>query len=743
MSKPTLRQESAQETHIENSNVIADPTQFNTVHVTSPQGVVSDVSRGNLSNYTANGGRISTNGEVQGRDSLDSDIHNFLLQQKENSDNVNAALGSAGPYVSAGLGALEPLSMGVGHQIFGKAAGALYGPGGEDAYKNLVNAVEESHPVYHGLGQLAAYGAMSGAGDEPGLLGATVGAPAKIANGIGGLSSGILRTAATGAVENAIYGAQSAINENYLQNRPQTVESILYSAGAAGLLGGGISAGFHAGLGAFAHSAPEIGKWAESHLPTPHADIEGVRGQLGKLGMDVGQASEKEVLASANRLRSQSLNSIQKAVKIGDVATERTSQELAMSLGTEAASAGLNGEAVQKLASKVLPKTESANAGASASQLLKAARAIDSKAMGAEGAYIKNRLITEASGAMAKSMEAAGLADQAAAIRSAAHNYQLTDVALASVKSSPNGSKSVLSGTHGSSGWPMALLLTGHPVAAVGGFAGKLVKGYAKDAAASIVRRAIPNAEAGVAIQKAILDTNGDIAAQARKLVSGSSSAVTQSWVSAKMSRKNYDSQIAKYQSIASNGHPVSAHLSMVDPQLGAAADAKSAQIAANVMKRVQAIAPPMYPLGAAGKRVEPKSLSSDEMDVMRYIHATEEPRTVLRQARGNSLSKASVDALKDNYPTLYEQLVKEIMTEMSSRAGTPSGKKGLSLNKRAQISLLLGQPVDYTTDPTYIAAIQDSYAQQAAQKPVQEPPPPPAGRGNNAGATEAEKIEQ
>lgn len=99
-----------------------------------------------------------------------------------------------------------------------------------------------------------------------------------------------------------------------------------------------------------------------------------------------------------------------------------------------------------------------------------------------------------------------------------------------------------------------------------------------------------------------------------------------------------------------------------------------------------------------------------------RYYRAVQDPMVALDDFENGSLSYESVEVLKAVYPKLYEDIAREISEEVATLKGP------LPYEKRLQLSVLLGVPVDSTTTPQFAQALQMSYVQEAAEEAARTP---------------------
>jgi hypothetical protein len=100
-------------------------------------------------------------------------------------------------------------------------------------------------------------------------------------------------------------------------------------------------------------------------------------------------------------------------------------------------------------------------------------------------------------------------------------------------------------------------------------------------------------------------------------------------------------------------------------------------------------------------------------------VRTVEDPRTALRDFAAGRASREQIDALKHVYPKLYAQLVAKVYDELST------AKTHLPYQKILQLSAVLGQPLDPSLNPAFIAAVG-----KADTTPPQGKRPPPMASG-------------
>jgi hypothetical protein len=100
-----------------------------------------------------------------------------------------------------------------------------------------------------------------------------------------------------------------------------------------------------------------------------------------------------------------------------------------------------------------------------------------------------------------------------------------------------------------------------------------------------------------------------------------------------------------------------------------------------------------------------------------RTLRAIHDPVGVLEDFAHGHISKEAADALRAVYPSIYAKMVTRLVPKIAETEGIP-------LQRRLELSDVLGVPLDSLTDPKMTASYQQMYA-EAAQAAA--PPPRPA----------------
>lgn len=114
------------------------------------------------------------------------------------------------------------------------------------------------------------------------------------------------------------------------------------------------------------------------------------------------------------------------------------------------------------------------------------------------------------------------------------------------------------------------------------------------------------------------------------------------------------------------------------------------------------------------------RPVSDEERErFMRAARVVDEPLSVLRDLRNGTLTRESVEALRQVYPRLYQRLVGEVMRQVGERGSD------IDYERRLALGVLLGVPTDPALAPAHMATLQSVLASNAGAPMV---PPTPRG---------------
>jgi hypothetical protein len=163
--------------------------------------------------------------------------------------------------------------------------------------------------------------------------------------------------------------------------------------------------------------------------------------------------------------------------------------------------------------------------------------------------------------------------------------------------------------------------------------------------------------------------------------------------------------------------------LSTHAPKVAIALGAKASEVTAYLAARV-----PPQPPGPSSLQPQIKGPPPSEMAMssfMRVAAVLKDPLSLLTEMRRGQITAEQVDAVKANYPQLYQQFQKAGMEAVANRS-TP-----IPYEKRKQLAVLFQIPTDPVLEPDFVATIQQSYAHTpdaGAQQAAEEKP-----RGHSA----------
>jgi hypothetical protein len=171
-----------------------------------------------------------------------------------------------------------------------------------------------------------------------------------------------------------------------------------------------------------------------------------------------------------------------------------------------------------------------------------------------------------------------------------------------------------------------------------------------------------------------------------------------------------------------------------------AATSPKMAEMMAAVEQRKMAFLAAKMPKAAAvgdaitGYR-DGKLSGSDLSKFARYLRAVEDPDTVLSDMAGGRLTTEAVEALREVYPETY----REIQMGLVERLAELQDK--LPYEKRLQVSILFGVPVDSSMRPEMVRTLQSTFASEPNTEGGTRPPRADLGDVKAPTATQAQKL--
>lgn len=123
----------------------------------------------------------------------------------------------------------------------------------------------------------------------------------------------------------------------------------------------------------------------------------------------------------------------------------------------------------------------------------------------------------------------------------------------------------------------------------------------------------------------------------------------------------------------------------------------------------------------------KPRTSDAEIRKFAQYLEGTEDPLSMIRDMRRNRLTREKVEAVKATSPLFFSQVRQQVLD------AAPRLKSKMSYEKRLQLSVLFGAPMDDTLEGGFILAMQGSKG----------PPPPPAKEGAKGGRHKNVKIDK
>lgn len=303
-------------------------------------------------------------------------------------------------------------------------------------------------------------------------------------------------------------------------------------------------------------------------------------------------------------------------------------------------------------------------------------------------------------------------------------------------------------------------IATGNPISlAYGALRSKMVSGVTS----AIAERMIPTAVAGERFARA-----AEAAGRATRYAAGGLAASVntesppdQKPITRTLSRDELVDAVDGMRKIVEHG-PDASLLNKLGPGFSDTMSAKATAIASNVTRKAaelgvtstldkeSAIASPYGPVGAlmegrqidkATKRIREHGATPSEMLLWEYTRTALDPARALSDIKEMSFTNTQLESLRDNYPSLLQDVVDNLLSSISKQASTG---KVPALETRARLAKLVGGPVDITTDPKFASQVGAALA-----PPEQEEQDftGSTGRAGNPrisenGMTESERLE-
>jgi hypothetical protein len=132
--------------------------------------------------------------------------------------------------------------------------------------------------------------------------------------------------------------------------------------------------------------------------------------------------------------------------------------------------------------------------------------------------------------------------------------------------------------------------------------------------------------------------------------------------------------------------------------------------------------APKLMTMGLTGKTIPPSD--SERTRFARYYAAATDPLRALKELRAGTLMPETVETQQKLYPEMTARIKKAVVEQLSD----PAVAAKLGYPMRLQLAMFLGTDSDPTTNPSFVAQMQSTYAQNP-QKLKPPPSGPPTGK--------------
>jgi len=123
----------------------------------------------------------------------------------------------------------------------------------------------------------------------------------------------------------------------------------------------------------------------------------------------------------------------------------------------------------------------------------------------------------------------------------------------------------------------------------------------------------------------------------------------------------------------------------------------------------------PPAPTGIVPQKWKPRQEEIDKWE--RYARAVDDPLSVVADLKKGKLTTEAAEALRTVYPQIFQEVVGQVMEKVAEL-----GDK-LPYKNRLQLSILLGVPLDRSTTPQFVSAMQQSYGPVPADGGDSQPP--------------------
>lgn len=147
-------------------------------------------------------------------------------------------------------------------------------------------------------------------------------------------------------------------------------------------------------------------------------------------------------------------------------------------------------------------------------------------------------------------------------------------------------------------------------------------------------------------------------------------------------------------------------------------------------------------PMGGT-KAFESVKLRPEELRWMRTMEVLDKPLSAFRKLHDGTLTREQAEAIKDNYPAMYQAMRRMVMVEIQN-AGQDHR---LTVQQQQQMNALFGEAVSPRQTPEYTKALQEANTELPEESeggaPGQPPQPGPPVFQQNAFSTPADTMAQ
>ncbi len=205
--------------------------------------------------------------------------------------------------------------------------------------------------------------------------------------------------------------------------------------------------------------------------------------------------------------------------------------------------------------------------------------------------------------------------------------------------------------------------------------------------------------------------------------------------------RADYRKLADRVTAAASNPAATTEQVSRSVGELGDHAPAATAAVIATTLRGLNFLASKLPPSRFDQYSIQPhlqggsRASDSEISRFMRFAKAVDDPLIVLREAKAGTLTRDHVDAVKEVYPLLYDQMRQDVMRHLVD------SKSPLAYGARIQLGILLDIPTDKTLSPEFMTAVQATYSSD--EKAGAESPPPTLSRHVNVAGPQQTAMQQ